>query len=425
MLGWQTGEADWRRLTRAVFALGAALGLWLWARPVWIYRDQVELYTLGMELVRGGSPAAFGKLMTGDYALPGALLQLLVGLPLALWRDFRAPTLLLQATHLAAGALLLATVRRRYGWRPAALFGMVFWLGPWRLFHSGYLWESNFLFLPAAVHLWVSDALRRRPRVGPSLALGALLTATPQVHGSALILLFATAWLAWRRHLRPHWPAAAAGALLGGLTLWPTLVAWLRGGAAPPSDPVALDLLMRANSVEKALLYWLRFGSLDMGRRYRQMVFCELPGSDETRSALLCAAGELTHLLGLLSVLLPVAASWWLLRRRPAGAAPRPWARSYGLAVLGSSLAAAALSPILMQGWHLLLAVPAASLPVALWLDHLWPPARRWLRLAVLLFLLWRLPAALLLGLGHPMYVAPPDETLRRHVIPERLLTLD
>lgn len=423
------GERGWRQATWAVYALGAALQLWLWARPVWVYRDQLELYTLGMDLVRDGRLAPFGKLMTGDFPLPGGLLQLLVGLPLLVWRDLRSPTLLLVAVHLAAGWLLARVAARRYGWRAAALFLAVCWLSPWRLYHSGFLWEASYLLLPAALHLWACDALDRQPRrAAPSLVLGLTLAATAQVHGSVLILLFATAWLAWRRRVRLHLAATGAGLVLGSVTLWPTLLALLQGAVPPPSTAEPLGLLARANSVEKAVVYWLRLGSLDVGRRFRQTIFCEAPGVEGVAQPFACGLTRLTEVVALLSVLAALAASWWLLRRRhPAGAEPppHPWARSYCRVMLTSCLAAALISPVLIQGWHVLIALPAACLPVALWTAARWPTARPWLRWAMALFLLWRLPAAAVLGLGHPMYVTPPDPAMRRHVVPEELLELD
>lgn len=424
----QRDESGSARLALILLALGILLQFWLWSRPVWLYRDQVELYTLGLDFARDGKLDAFGKLMTGDYTIPGVFLQLLVGVPLMLWRDARAPTLLMGLTQVAAAVLFARVLRRELDGRASALFLAVFWLSPWRLYHSGFLWEANFLFLPAAVHLWACRELRSEARVWPSLALGLTFLLTAQVHAAILILALATLFLLWRRRLVIEPRAALAGAFLGSITLWPTLAALLAGRRPETAGEAAAGLLTRLNSVEKGLVYWIRFGSPDVGRRFRETVFCALPGGREG-SGIACGAIELTEAVALVGVVLSLVASWWFWRRREASERePEGWLRDYALAVLAGVVVAAALSPVLVQGWHLLIAMPAACLPVALWLRAAWSPGKprfhAWLRAAMVVTVLWRLPAVVLLGLGHPMYVKPEDPAQRMHVAPEALREL-
>ena len=75
-----------------------------------------------------------------------------------------------------------------------------------------------------------------------------------------------------------------------------------------------------------------------------------------------------------------------------------------------------------IQSWHVLVALPAASLPVALWLDDCWPPGRRWLRWALLLFLALRLPEAVVVGAGHPAYRLDPRIETKLQERQKRLL---
>ena len=404
--------------------------IWFWLRSVWIYLDQVDLYRLGMALARDGEILPFGKLSTGGLPIPGAVLEILVGLPLIAWLDMRASTLVLIAFHLAAALVLSWVLARDFGWRFATVFLAVFWLSPWRLFHSGFLWETNYLLLPAAIHLAACRVSRSAARLGASTLLLATLILTVQLHGSALILILASVLLLVRRRIHLHWGGAALGTVLGSIPLLPTLAA-LAGGAALPVRPdVAGGWLVRLNSVEKGLVYWFRLGSLDVGRRFRQSLYCIEPGAgDSVPHPLLCNLLEITQILALASVLVAAVATWWFLRGKRGGAGEdadggvEKWYRSYTLAMFLAVIFSSFTSPVLIQGWHVFVALPIACLPVTAWIIHRWPTAGSALHVVIVLFLLWRIPASLLL-LGHPMYAKPASADLPRHIAPVELRVL-
>lgn len=413
-----------------VLVVGLAMQLWLWTRAVWIYGDQLELYSLGLALARDGRLLAFGKLSTGDYFIPGVLLELLVGLPLLAWLDYRSPTLVLVALHLAAALLLSRTLSRDFGWRLATIYLVIFWLSPWRLYHSGFLWETNYLLLPAALHLWSARALSQRAAAWPSAVLAGTLVLSAQLHGSFVILLLAALFLAFRRRIHLHAGGALVGAGLAAVALIPTLLALLTNGEAPPRPAAPADLLTRLNSLQKAFFYWFRLGSLDVGRRFRQSLFCHAPGGgDASPDPGLCHLVQVTEVLALASVAVSLAAGWWLLREASASPAERDrrspgrWHRDYALATFVAVLVSALFCPVLLQGWHVLIALPAACLAPALWIDGRWPRAGAWLRAVMLLFVLWRIPASLLFA-GHPMYARPATPELPRNLVPGELLPL-
>ena len=406
----------------AVAVAGLALQVLLWWRSLWIYRDQAELLELGLELAAGGRLAPFGKLMTGDLLIPGVLLELLVGLPLLAWADPRAPVALFLPLHAAAAWILWRILERDLGRSVAGVFLALFWLSPWRLYHAGFLWEPGYLMLPAAVHLAACRALAERPRFAPSAAVGATLALTFQLHASAVVLAAATALLLWRRRIRIAWGGLATGALAGALTLLPTAAAWL-GGQRPDRPAVDVELGLRFGSPFKAVLYWLRMGSLDLGRRFRETVFCDphaaAAGAGDWR---LCGLAGALALVAVVSTVIALLAWRRFLGRR--SATPRAaWYRGYALAMVGGSMAAALVSPVLLQSWHLLVALPAATLPVAIWFAAIWPGVAGWRRGALALFVLLRPALALLLAFGHPMFATPLDPSVPRHLVPPELAT--
>lgn len=426
------GAADrrWRIPWVLVLMAGLLMQAWFWLRSVWIYLDQVALYELGMALVREGELLPFGKFSTGGTLIPGVVLELLIGLPLLGWLDLRASTLVLVLFHLGAVLVISRILVQDFGWRFATLYLVVFWLSPWRLFHSAFLWETNYLLLPAALHLASCRALRSEARFGASALLAATIVFTAQIHGSVLILAFACLFLLTRRKLHLNIAGVTLGSVLGSISLLPTLTALARGTGLPMQSDSVAGLITRLNSVEKALVYWFRLGSLDVGRRFRQSMFCTEPGAGDTvPQPFLCGMVEITQILALASVVVAVVAGWWLFRQRPAKPSSDGerstlvWYRDYTIAMFLAVLLAALLSPVLIQGWHVLIALPIACFPVTAWIAHRWPTAGSSLRAIIALFLLWHIPASLLL-LGHPMYAKPSSAELPRHIAPPELRSL-
>ena len=438
----------------ALLTLGLCLQVFLWSRH-WIYGDQYALLTPAMEYVRSGELAPVSKGMSGGGRIPGTLLQLLVGIPLRLWEDYRAPALAVGLSHVVAVTLLVSTVTSALGTRFAAFFAAVYWLSPWRLYHAGFLWEPGFVFLPAALHMGCCWLLRsgsgahvsgepvaaagRLPiqspgvRLAASVGLGVVMVATLQIHASFLVLVVATALLMGTRRIRVQPVGAAAGAVLAGLTLVPTLLA-LGSNELPPVVPeldrrVALPVLIVSNA-GKAFAYWFRLGSADIGRRLRQTAWVsESPPGTEPGLAVPSLFVTSVVVLSVASVVVAVYATWRYWRMPvPRSTAVEPavidpqvgWVRAYVLAVLGAVLIAAAVSPVPIQGWHMVIALHAACIPVATWLQEAFdqPGARRGL---VVGFVALLVVTSVLIGLGHSMYMRPDELHIELQDIPEIL----
>lgn len=408
----------------AVLALGVVVQVFLCCRAT-VGGDQRILLELGLDYARTGHLEPVAKASSGGGSIPGALLQLLLGLPLKVWQDPRAPVVLIGVFHLVAGIVLARVVAAAAGARQAVFFLVVSWLSPWRLYHSGFLWEPAYLVLPAAVHLWASWRLRESARFVPSAILAATVLLTFQIHMSALLLAVLTVILFARRHVRLSWAGVAAGAIAGAIPLVPTMRAALAGTlpSLMPTDGHLGYGLVKVYPALRGFVYWFRLGSLDIGRRLSQVVFADSAWAEgdawrmATRAAVLALAGLATA-----SVAIAVVASWSWLRRgggpegsgeapggavgeaAGAGGAGRRWLRSYSLAGLWALLVAAALSPVTVQGWHVLVALPAACLPVSFWVADHWGSKRLVVRWVLVAFLLLRIPEIVVIGLGHEIY---------------------
>ncbi len=231
----------------------------------------------------------------------------------------------------------------------------------------------------------------------------------------------------------------------------------------------------------KALAYWLRMGAPDIGRRLRESSFAdaEIIESD-VRMGL--AAGVLTMLVALSTVSVIVAllasrdyfrggpalragrawlagwaaragsafrtgwaqragsafrAGWaqragsafragWAFRGRSAfrgGDAPVAWSaddwfRAYAGLCLVAMCASAALSPVPVQGWHVVIALHAACLPVAAWLRAAFEGGSAPRRAVASSFVLLQVAVVLALAFGHPMYQPLSGERLLEQDLP-------
>lgn len=398
----------------ALIASGVLLQAWLAARAG-IGGDQYVLFDLGLDYVEGGDLAAIGKGMSGGGSIPGSLLQLLIGVPFSLWRDYRAPVFLIGLFHFAAALVTLPVLRQAAGEKAALIFLALWWLSPWRLYHSGILWEPAYVVFPSALHLWACWRLRERPDPLASAVLAALLVLTFQLHGSFLFLVILTAILLVRRQIRIRPAAAFAGAVAGSLTLLPTAAALL-GGTLPQAAPTKSFIgygLVTVVPLLRGFLYWFRLGSLDVGRRLSSVVMLDADyGGGEPFGLVIRGGTLLLVFAAAASIMVAVAANWWFFLSVTKKGGHDPgwgWLRSYSLAGFLSLILSSALSPVTIQSWHVLIALPSASLPVALWVSECWPPRRKWLLLVLAAFFILRIPEVIVIGRGNRAYRLDAD----------------
>ena len=420
------------RLVAAILCAGAALQVLLWSRQ-WIYGDQYALLLAGIGVLETGDLPPFAKTMSGGGRVPGALLSLLVAAPLQVWADYRAPGLLIGLSHVAAVAVLAVCIGRALGLRFLAAYLAVYWLSPWRLYHAGFIWEPAYVFLPAALHLASAYRLRERPHAGWSLLHAANLTLALQLHGSFLVLALLTAGLAAVRRIRLDVRGCVLGVLAGAVTLIPTAQAYF-AGTLPQILPGRTDELSRALialvNLPKTLAYWWRLGSLYIGRRLEQTVYAEAAAS-ETGSAL--ASGLTSVVLGASTVTVAIAvfASWRYFRRHPScepddpdRKPPAAWFRAYAGWCLAALCVAATVSPVPVQGWHVVIAFHAACLPVAAWMHAAFRARSALPRVAASAFVLVEVIVVLMLAFGHPMYRPVSGEALIQQDLPDAVRPL-
>ncbi len=336
--------------------------------------DQLNLLARGWLLAAEGRFVPHGNPLSSGGNAPGGITSLLVGLPLFLWRDYRAPVVLVFGFHLVAYWLLDRTLRGMLGPFERVAFGVMYWLNPWRAYYSGFLWNPNYLFLFGAVHLAGCWAQRERARFWVSFGLGAGLMLALQIHPSALLLLVASALLWLRGYFRPHWWGGIAGALAGAVPLVPWFLEASQNPAITDAGKGFLGRgLVYVFPLLRGVMYWLRYGSLALGEKSVRFDFSALLGQPD--SWLGPGLQGFVSIVLALTLALPLVANLRLwrrgrraLRRLPEGASGRRWLSGYVVWCFVAALLVFALSPTTLMSWQGLVLLHAAVLAPVLWL---------------------------------------------------------
>ena len=440
-----SGAAVW-----AIFALGLALSVLFWTRQA-IGGDQLNLLARGWLLAVDGRFIPYGNPMSTGGPTPGGLTSLLVGLPLMLWRDYRAPSVVILLCHAAAFLLLDRALRPILAPRERVLFALLYWLNPWRVFFSGYLWNPNYLYLFGAVHLATALRLRRRAGALDSFVHAACLALALEVHASFLLLVVASALLLWRGYLKLSWPAAVAGAVVGNLPLIPWAIAALHHPQIATGSRGFLGRgFLLVFPILRGVLYLLRYVSLTLAGKMDPFDFTVSLGAAADRW-LRPPLYAVTEVLGPLTILAPFAAWLWLRRqhrgrvpngpwlslvprtdarkgvkgggdrgRPPAGTQTEPlrtdrdWLQGYLLWSFLAAVVVFGLSPTTIMYWQGLILFHVAVLPVVLWLGAvLEGPRAAWARRGVALYAALALFVLFGMLFGSPYYRCGGKEPLR------------
>lgn len=353
-------------------AFGLAISILMVARSQ-VAGDQLNHLGRGWHLAMEGRWVPFGPPATKGGAQIGGVNGLLVGLPLLLWEDHRAPTTVVLLFHLAAYLLLDRLARRILRPEERFFLALLYWLNPWRLFFSGFLWNPNYLLLVGAIHLWSAWRLKSDRRFWISFLHVLTLGLAVQIHVACLILVIASLLLWWRRHIRLH----LGGAILAGLVVAGSLVPWALQVAAEPGFLPAGEGLpgwgfITVHPVLKGFGHWVRFPGLAFGHAMTCLDFSHFggPGLERLKPFLAVFKG----VAALLTVVLAGWCNWRLWRhRRRSWRAPispqatdRAWLGGYVRWTLLASLITFGLSPTSISHWYVFPVLHATILPVVL-----------------------------------------------------------
>ena len=123
-----------------LFVLGLVLSLAMVARARFD-GDQFNMLARGWTLAFAGEWLQYGMPTSAGGMSPGGLQSLMAGLPLMVWADGRAATLVVWLLGVAGYLLLDRAFGPALGPRGRLLLALVYWLNPWRLHYNSILWN--------------------------------------------------------------------------------------------------------------------------------------------------------------------------------------------------------------------------------------------------------------------------------------------
>src|SRR5262249_35143469 len=277
-------KLTWAIAIVALFAFRLAYGL---TRELF-FEDETQIFLMGLRYYATGAWPYFGAdVVWTKSEIPGALQALLVGIPFKVWPVPEAPYLLLNLVSMAALAVFAWYVSARLPQLPRWLvWGWLMTL-PWTIDFSTHIVNPSYLLAPAIaffIGFFESVPAFRVGKIPVPLAfamMGAGLACVVQLHMSWPLLLpyIAVAWiLAWRggtSSVSANFVGFAAGFLLFGILLIPTIVVYGPGGGAggtlrnlrphPVNPWIAVTTLARFFSFASFEVW--RFIATDDGKR--------------------------------------------------------------------------------------------------------------------------------------------------------------
>jgi hypothetical protein len=353
----------------AICITGLAISATMLARSQ-VAGDQLNLLSLGWLLAEEGVWTPYGNPTTGAGVTPGGASSIVVGLPLMVWKHHRAPALLIWLSHLLAFWMLDSWLKRILAPEERLLFALLYWLNPWRIYHSVFLWNPNFLFFFGAAHLSTAYAMRNRPRAWMTfwhlLSIGIVL----QLEVVALPLAVATLLWWWKRYIRIHRGGAVAACFVVAVSLvpWALAVAESPELMARQEGFLGFGLLM-VYPVYRGAMYWVRYSTLGLSEELFCLDYAYLIGSawmDRLRPFLLFAKTAVYALTVPLSVwalfkFWKGSGHWW--RDSYSGDSDREWL--VGVVRWGfiAAILVYCIAPSNIMRWHVLAVFQLAILP--------------------------------------------------------------
>lgn len=349
--------------------------------------DQLQMIERGYKAAYLGLWSATGNAASVVGNVPGFLSTAVVAGPLLLWDSPYAPVVLLVLLRLV-GFLLIATVMREVFARAHVMHVVVvllFWLNPWVLYDS-LLYNPAYLMFCAGLHFYTSWRMRFDGRFAWTFLHVLAIALAMQLHFSWPLLVLLSAYLWWRGLIRVNAWAVLAVSLIALASLLPYLQALLANpDMAHNPDPEARERYIGWGAVHvypvlKSVIYWLRYAAWAFpSKLVNDAGFDWLGQWQGFEVAAIWIWRLVQYTLAVVTVVVALAANVVALRtigrcwRRRDGVvqSATAWLLLYAFGAFVAMITSAALSPLVFNYWHLVLILPAALMPLLVWMYQL------------------------------------------------------
>jgi hypothetical protein len=384
------------------FALGLAIGALMVANSQ-LSSDQAQLLNLGWQLAHNHVWVPHGMLTSAGGFSPGGFSGLLVALPLYLWNDYRSPALFTLLLHAGAFLLLVRALKPALTDFGRYLLLILVWLSPWHLYFAAHVWDANYMYVFAVLHLVTAQRMAQRREIWTTALHVLLLGLSVQIHTSGAVLCILSVVLFASGRLKVSWQGFAVGVAACAASLAPWVWAVHQDATLMPGGK---GFLLRGIAygfpLFRGVLYWLKLSSLSFVARMYDLDFTTALGP--TAGPVVSSLAQLVATLASVTLVATLWLQWRFFRRAPrrfltqasAGYRPRSWLRFYVTAMCAAALISFAVSPTTIMFWQVFVALPASALAVVMSAEVLVrsrfrQPARRvagaWAALSVILVL--------------------------------------
>ena len=373
----------------AIFFLGIIISIFYMINMK-IKFDQDQLYQKGNLLAAHSIWVHYGNLSSGGLGhVPGSLTTLFVAVPLMIWYSPYSPLILIFLLHIIAYFLLdKIIIQSFHDFNARIIFAIIYWTNPWRA-SEAFLWNPCYLFFCTALHIWSAFKMKEDKKIWPTLIHVFSIGIAGQLHNSALILVFLSLFLYWRKIIKIHWPAAVSGIIIVLISLIPFFIYILDGRMTFPGDSesfFARGLL--SGAMFKGILYWIRYGTFFFPRTiFSYTTFQWLTEDESLEQILQIIWAAIKYPIGIGTFIYAFRANLDFFKsirriifdRNRFQKDAHTWPMLYSGGAFISLVAAAALSPVVLTHWHLLIVFFPALYPVFLSiLKHSANNPKRW-----------------------------------------------
>jgi hypothetical protein len=354
------------------FVLGLSIGLLMVANSQ-LTGDQAQLLNLGWQLADRHIWLPHGMITSAGGFSPGGFSGVLIAAPLYLWHDYRAPALFILICHAGAFLLLVKMLKPALTEPGRYLLLVLLWLSPWHLYFAAHIWDANFMYVFAVLHLVTAQRMARQRELGTTAAHILLLGLSLQIHTSGFILCVLSLLLFASGRLKVSY----TGFLIGTAACMASLVPWflaVRQNASwvPGGKGFLLRGIVFVFPLLRGVLYWLKLSSLSFVARMYDLDFTPVLGT--TLGPIIGALAKLLATLAGVTLVVTLWLQWRFFRtawrksvaRPGAEYRPRTWLRGYVTATCGAALICFALSPTTIMFWQLFVALPASALAMVM-----------------------------------------------------------
>lgn len=303
--------------------------------------------------------------------VPGSLSSFIIGFPLKIYFSLWSPMILLTIIKIISGLLFLNAVSKLYSPRTVTYAAAIFFLNPWFLFESisynpSYLCLGATLVLNALVHLRCdlgrgqsSLSYKKRFFFSALAVLG--IGWSLQFHFSWPVLLALCGLLWLRRSIKVSYLGLIFGVVIVLVSLIPYFQEVLEVGfvntspAAYKNERYLGYGLVHVYPLLKAVLYWIRLGSLSLTHNALLQ---------DPQGLLAVGYNIVVNVLGGITALAVAYFNYKVLYKFRGESREQNFGRELSLCGLGATLIAAGAATLVLNYWQIIIMFVFCLIPV-------------------------------------------------------------